>query len=69
MNKQLEIGKKKILDTMSKVVTEEKLNVLADVIDREFGNLNQELDETSEKVMVIIAGLCYNLGVKRVMTS
>ncbi len=69
MNKQLEIGKKKILDTMSKVVTEEKLKVLADVIDREFGNLNQELDETSEKVMVIIAGLCYNLGVKRVMTS
>ncbi len=49
MNKQLEIGKKKILDTMSKVVTEEKLKILADVIDREFGNLNQELDESSEK--------------------
>ena len=49
MNKQLEIGKKKTLDTMSKVVTEEKLKILADVIDREFGNLNQELDEFSEK--------------------
>lgn len=49
MNEQLEIGKKKTLDTMSKVVTEEKLKILADVIDREFGNLNQELDEFSEK--------------------
>lgn len=49
MNKQLEIGKKKTLDTMSKVVTEEKLKILADVIDMEFGNLNQELDEFSEK--------------------
>lgn len=49
MNKQLEIGKKKTLDTMSKVVTEEKLKILADVIDREFENLNQELDESSEK--------------------
>lgn len=51
MNKQLEIGKKKTLDTMSKVVTEEKLKILADVIDREFGNLNQELDETTEFLM------------------
>ena len=34
---------------MSKVVTEEKLKILADVIDREFENLNQELDESSEK--------------------
>lgn len=49
MNKQLEIAKKNTLDTMSKVVSEEKLKILADVIDREFGNLNQELDESSEK--------------------
>ena len=49
MNKQLEIGKKKTLDTMAKIVSEEKLKILADVIDREFGNLNQELDETIEK--------------------
>lgn len=49
MNKQLEIGKKKTLDTMSKVVSEATLKILSDVIDREFGNLNQELDEFSEK--------------------
>lgn len=51
MNKQLEIGKKKTLDTMSKVVSEATLKILADVIDREFGNLNQELDETTEFLM------------------
>ena len=67
MNKELELAKNKTLDTMSEVMTTEELKILANVMDREFERLSRT--QRVKKAMVIVVESCYNLGVKRVMTS
>lgn len=49
MNKELELAKNKTLDTMSGIMTNEELKILADVMDREFEQLSRTQRHSCKK--------------------